>query len=145
MKDIIRQGFRYLNRKMYTRGELFQKLARDGFSREEIEEALQFLEERGYLNDEEFVKIYVETRRRLNPRGLQAIKDELRRKGVSHELLDSLREFFPREEEVKDARGLIREWSGEGKEKEDINNRLLRRGFSWEVVEEAWYREESAL
>ncbi|HOA98875.1 MAG TPA: regulatory protein RecX [Candidatus Atribacteria bacterium] len=143
MKDIIRQGFRYLNRKMYTRGELFQKLARDGFSREEIEEALQFLEERGYLNDEEFVKIYVETRRRLNPRGLQAIKDELRRKGVSHELLDSLREFFPREEEVKDARGLIREWSGEGKEKEDINNRLLRRGFSWEVVEEAWYREES--
>jgi len=128
---------------MYTRGELFQKLARDGFSREEIEEALQFLEERGYLNDEEFVKIYVETRRRLNPRGLQAIKDELRRKGVSHELLDSLREFFPREEEVKDARGLIREWSGEGKEKEDINNRLLRRGFSWEVVEEAWYREES--
>lgn len=143
MKDIIRQGFRYLNRKMYTRGELFQKLARDGFSCEEIEEALQFLEERGYLNDEEFVKIYVETRRRLNPRGLQAIKDELRRKGVSHELLDSLREFFPREEEVKDARGLIREWSGEGKEKEDINNRLLRRGFSWEVVEEAWYREES--
>jgi len=143
VKDIIRQGFRYLNRKMYTRGELFQKLARDGFSREEIEEALQFLEERGYLNDEEFVKIYVETRRRLNPRGLQAIKDELRRKGVSHELLDSLREFFPREEEVKDARGLIREWSGEGKEKEDINNRLLRRGFSWEVVEEAWYREES--
>lgn len=143
MKDIIRQGFRYLNRKMYTRGELFQKLARDGFSREEIEEALQFLEERGYLNDEEFVKIYVETRRRLNPRGLQAIKDELRRKGISHELLDSLREFFPREEEVKDARGLIREWSGEGKEKEDINNRLLRRGFSWEVVEEAWYREES--
>ncbi len=143
MKDIIRQGFRYLNRKMYTRGELFQKLARDGFSREEIEKALQFLEERGYLNDEEFVKIYVETRRRLNPRGLQAIKDELRRKGVSHELLDSLREFFPREEEVKDARGLIREWSGEGKEKEDINNRLLRRGFSWEVVEEAWYREES--
>jgi regulatory protein len=128
---------------MYTRGELFQKLARDGFSREEIEKALQFLEERGYLNDEEFVKIYVETRRRLNPRGLQAIKDELRRKGVSHELLDSLREFFPREEEVKDARGLIREWSGEGKEKEDINNRLLRRGFSWEVVEEAWYREES--
>ncbi|MFY9303215.1 MAG: regulatory protein RecX [Atribacterales bacterium] len=143
MKDIIRQGFRYLNRKMYTRGELFQKLARDGFSREEIEKALQFLEERGYLNDEEFVKIYVETRRRLNPRGLQAIKDELRRKGVPHELLDSLREFFPREEEVKDARGLIREWSGEGKEKEDINNRLLRRGFSWEVVEEAWYREES--
>jgi len=143
VKDIIRQGFRYLNRKMYTRGELFQKLARDGFSREEIEKALQFLEERGYLNDEEFVKIYVETRRRLNPRGLQAIKDELRRKGVSHELLDSLREFFPREEEVKDARGLIREWSGEGKEKEDINNRLLRRGFSWEVVEEAWYREES--
>ena len=143
MKDIIRQGFRYLNRKMYTRGELFQKLARDGFSREEIEKALQFLEERGYLNDEEFVKIYVETRRRLNPRGLQAIKDELRRKGVSHELLDSLREFFTREEEVKDARGLIREWSGEGKEKEDINNRLLRRGFSWEVVEEAWYREES--
>ncbi|MDD3698761.1 MAG: regulatory protein RecX [Atribacterota bacterium] len=143
MKDIIRQGFRYLNRKMYTRGELFQKLARDGFSREEIEEALQFLEERGYLNDEEFVKIYVETRRRLNPRGLQAIKDELRRKGIPHELLDSLREFFPREEEVKDARGLIREWSGEGKEKEDINNRLLRRGFSWEVVEEAWYREES--
>jgi len=143
VKDIIRQGFRYLNRKMYTRGELFQKLARDGFSREEIEEALQFLEERGYLNDEEFVKIYVETRRRLNPRGLQAIKDELRRKGVPHELLDSLREFFPREEEVKDARGLIREWSGEGKEKEDINNRLLRRGFSWEVVEEAWYREES--
>jgi regulatory protein len=128
---------------MYTRGELFQKLARDGFSREEIEKALQFLEERGYLNDEEFVKIYVETRRRLNPRGLQAIKDELRRKGVPHELLDSLREFFPREEEVKDARGLIREWSGEGKEKEDINNRLLRRGFSWEVVEEAWYREES--
>ena len=99
------------------------------------------MEERGYLNDEEFVKIYVETRRRLNPRGLQAIKDELRRKGVPHELLDSLREFSPGRG-VKDARGLIREWSGE-KEKEDINNRLLRRGFSLEVVEEAWYREES--
>ena len=95
MKDIIRQGFRYLNRKMYTRGELFQKLARDGFSREEIEKALQFLEERGYLNDEEFVKIYVETRRRLNPRGLQAIKDELQ-EGCSSRATRFSAGIFPR-------------------------------------------------
>ncbi len=120
MKDIIRQGFRYLNRKMYTRGELFQKLARDGFSREEIEEALQFLEERGYLNDEEFVKIYVETRRRLNPRGLQAIKDELRRKGVSHELLDSLREFFPPGRRGKRRSRANQRMVREGKEKKTL-------------------------
>ncbi|HXL02195.1 MAG TPA: regulatory protein RecX [Candidatus Atribacteria bacterium] len=143
MKDIVQQSFRYLNRKMYTRDELSRKLTRDGFLKDEIEKTVQFLEERGYLDDEEFVKVYIEARRKLNPRGLQTMKDELRRRGISRELLESLREFFPREEEVGDARGLIKEWLGEGKEKEDINNRLLRRGFSWEVIEEAWYREES--
>ena len=140
MKDIIQQSFRYLNRRMYTRRELLQKLARDGFLAEEIEEALQFLEERGYLNDEEFVKIYIEERRNLRPRGLQVIRDELYRRGIPFSLLDSLREFIPREEEVKDAQKLIQGWLKEGKEEENINNRLLRRGFSWEVIEEAWQK-----
>lgn len=142
MKDIVRQSFRYLNRKMYTRSELYQKLVQDGFPKEEIEKTLQFLEERGYLNDEEFVKVYIEERRRLNPRGFGALTEELRRRGVSLSLLESLREFFPGEEEAKDARRLIQEWLGEGKEKAEINNRLLRRGFAWEVIEKAWYEGE---
>ncbi len=142
MKDIVQQSFRYLNRKMHTRDELYQKLARDGFPEEEIEKTLQFLEERSYLSDEEFVKVYIEERRKLNPRGFRALAEELHRRGVPPSLLDSLREIFPREEEIKDAQKLIREWRDKGKEKDEINNRLLRRGFSWEVIEQAWYGEE---
>ncbi|MCX7668324.1 MAG: RecX family transcriptional regulator, partial [Atribacterota bacterium] len=55
MEEILKRCWRYLNRKMYTVRELATKLRRDGFEEGAIEEAITFLQEKGYLNDEEYV------------------------------------------------------------------------------------------
>ncbi|MEN3185476.1 MAG: RecX family transcriptional regulator [Atribacterota bacterium] len=144
MDKILQKCWRYLNRKMYTVQELSTKLRQDGFEEREIEEAIAFLQEKGYLNDAEYVKVYLEGRR-SRPKGYLAIADELQRKGVGWPYLHSLREdFYPLEAEIEDALRLLQAGKERGEDEVKIKRKLLRKGFTWEAIERAWSRLEGS-
>ncbi|MBC7217279.1 MAG: RecX family transcriptional regulator [Candidatus Caldatribacterium sp.] len=120
---------------MYTTWELRGKLQKEGFPKEVVEEALAFLSERGYLNDRLYASTYIEEKRQVAPRGYFAFYHELKSRGIPSELLSELRDMYPLEAEVEDAKGLLLRWGV--KEKEKLWQRLLRRGFSHEAIERA--------
>jgi len=137
MEEALKKCWRYLNRKMYTVRELEDRLRRDGFDDRVIEEVVSFLQEKGYLDDAEYIKVYLESHRN-RPKGYFAIVDDLRRKGVAASYLASLRDdFYPLEAEIEDAVRLLRLEQERGGDEEKIKRKLSRRGFTWEAIEEA--------
>jgi regulatory protein len=69
--------------------ELQQRLRRKEFPAPAIEHAVARLLDLGLLDDAEFSRLWVDNRRAFRPRGSLALRDELRRKGVSRELIDA--------------------------------------------------------
>ncbi len=122
---------------MYTTQELREKLRREGYPETVIQETLTLLSEKGYLDDWQYTSTYVEEKRQTAPRGYFAFLYELRRRGVSLELLRELRSVYPLEAEVEDARRLIFQWKATKSEREKCWRRLSRKGFSPEAIERA--------
>ena len=131
---------RLISKSWYTRKKLREKLIAEGYPENAIEEYLQFFAQDGYLDDEFFMKTYLEEKRRCNPRGFWAYKMELERLGIEEDLINQLRTtYFPVSEEVKDGINLIRKWFQEGEtNREKIIHRLARKGFSFEIAEWSW-------
>lgn len=53
-----------------------------------IGQAVQRLQEMGYLNDYSYVQAYARDRMKFHPRGISMIKMELRKKGLSKDIID---------------------------------------------------------
>lgn len=122
---------------MYTTWELEEKLRKEGFQEEVVREAIAFLHAQGYLDDQAYMHAYIEEKRRASPRGYFAFLFELKRRGIPGSLLEELRNAYPLEDEVEDAKRLLLAWRASPGEKERARRRLLGRGFSQEAVERA--------
>lgn len=80
----------------YTKKRLREKLISEGYPENDVEEALQAFEQDGYIDDEFFMKTYLEGKRNSNPRGFWAYKTELERLGIEKDLLEQFRSiYFP--------------------------------------------------
>jgi len=110
-------------------------LRRKKFSAEEISDAVSFLKEHGFLNDRSFAEAFIDSRiGRLD--GPQKIKQMLFQKGIDLKEADSLlREKYPQELQIENARSLLRRRKGD-------RNKLLRfvasRGFPQYVIIQAF-------
>lgn len=76
-----------LERRMRTRKELAQLLARKRIPPEVAEPVLDRLQEVGLVNDEAYARAFVASRQRTKPRGGRALAAELYAKGVSSEVV----------------------------------------------------------
>lgn len=78
-----------LSRRDHSRGELLIKLRRKGFAKG-AEEALEKLEEYGYIDDERFARNYASELFRVKHFGKRRISQELYKKGISREIADAV-------------------------------------------------------
>lgn len=95
------------------------------------------LKEQTYLNDEEFTRLWIENRKRLNPKGAFLLKQELLAKGVTEDLIDNA--LVPYDEEPAAAEALkakLRQWKKADAVtlKKKIYNFLSQRGFSYDTT-----------
>ena len=65
--------------------EIRERLRRKEFAPEAIQQTLERLERLGLVDDTSFARRWVENRQLLSPRGKNALRDELRRKGVDRD------------------------------------------------------------
>jgi regulatory protein len=97
-----------------------------------------------FLNDEEFVRWWVEQRTILKPKATRIIKYELKQKGISKELIDS---FFENEEDSTSdfdkalelaEKKMVRLEKIEDKRKvyEKLGRFLASKGFDWDTIKE---------
>ena len=134
----------YLSRQMRTRKQTEEYLAKKGYSRDDIREACDMMEEYHYLDDLEYARLYFETGYRRE-KGRARIRQELLARGVSREILDEAEDMTDAPDEEETVLAIARkalegeDLSGaDWKQKEKIRARAARklasRGFRGDIV-----------
>ncbi len=98
---------RFIATRMRSEREVRQRLRRQGFPDDVIEEIIVVFRRVNMLNDAEFARMWVRDRLALRPRSAAMLRRELRTKGVTEEVTDQvLQEAFEDREEADIARAL---------------------------------------
>lgn len=140
------RALHFLSYRPRSRDEVRQRLIRDGWAEDVVDRVLDKLREQGYLNDAVFAGLWVEHRTLGKPRGANALQQELRRKGISKEIISEALPTASQELEnaVVTARSILqsksRQWSNlDDKERQTkLIQTLQRRGFSFPTARAAW-------
>ncbi len=131
-----------LARRERSRAELRLALKRKSFEPALIESVLEDIEKNGLQSDARFASAWVETRRRLSPRGKAAIAFELKQKGIDESAAQSALKRYNSDDERAALRELIesrlarivREKEDKQKTKQRLLGFLTRRGFSYDDI-----------
>lgn len=146
------KALHFLSYRPRSSREVRQNLTKRGCDETLVEETISRLQRAGLVNDEEFARAWVENRSAFRPRSKSALRMELRQKGLSDEIVQSVLDETVDEQALafeaarKQARryaGL--EWPGF---RQKLGGFLARRGFSYTtlapVVSEVWKELQTA-
>ena len=131
---------RLLARRPYSRAEIRRSLTARQFAPATVDGALARLESLGYVDDQAFARFWVENRERFRPRSPQALRHELRQKGLAADVIEAaLSALDARESAVRAAQEPLRRLRGltRGEAKNRLGAFLARRGFSYDTAREA--------
>lgn len=129
-----------LSRRRMSRKELVDKLLRKGESEETAEFCADWLEEKGFLNDESYAAAVA---RHYANKGYGAgrVRSELHRRGVERELWDDAVDNMPSSDDKLDK--LISSKLKDPEDREQVRKvsaSLYRRGYSWDEIRSALRR-----
>lgn len=122
--------------------EVRRRLQRERFPAQAIEKAVIEAQERGWLDDESFAKLWIEDRLASKPKGPWLLKVELRAKGVSERHIDHALDAIKIDEEALIGDLLQRHSSRYQSDDPETRERKLyaflkRRGFSPPAIRNA--------
>ncbi|HSX24022.1 MAG TPA: RecX family transcriptional regulator [Candidatus Saccharimonadales bacterium] len=146
-KAVIDKGYdRALNlimRRPRSEWELRDYLKRKEHGEAAILQILNKLSERGYVNDEDFARRWVENRRLLKSTSKRRLVQELRQKRVADEIIDAVL-AADETDELEVLRGLISRKRAQTRYKDDMKlmQYLLRQGYGYGDIKEAMKTEE---
>ncbi|MFM8179288.1 MAG: regulatory protein RecX [Candidatus Kapaibacterium sp.] len=138
----VRQlAFAYVSFKPRTEKQVRDRLARKEFTEEEIDEAMEFCEEFGLIDDVSFARMYVRDALTLRSLSPSRLRSDLVRKGVAREVAEeAVRAGFGEEDVSRIALdAAIRKqravaYRTPEKQRAAVVSFLQRRGFSWTVI-----------
>lgn len=140
----LNQSYEYLRRRPHLKRELYTKLKNKNFSGQVIEQTLKELQERKYLNDNEFIEMFIRDRIRERKSGPLLIKKKLIEKGAPQSLTDNrLQELFPENLQIEIIQTLVSKKLPDLSELSNLQDKqklirfILGRGFSWSLIERA--------
>jgi len=131
------KALNFLSYRPRSTAEVRRNLRKKDLDDDVINAAIGRLERAGLLDDLAFAQYWVDNRKRFNPRGPRALRHELRRKGVSHAIIDEALVNLDEGEAVRQAaetgaRKLARYESKAFRRK--LTAYLARRGFTYSVI-----------
>ena len=137
----LRVALRFISYRSRSAREVQRRLS-GRFSFDVIDEVTKWLIDNRYLDDRQFAIQWKDYRERLNPKGLNLIKRELRMLGISEEIIDNV--LMETDEETNAYNAAIRFARKKLQENMDCNGltRLIqpylkRRGFENGAIREA--------
>jgi regulatory protein len=136
----FQRAVRYLGMRPRSSAEIESYLKRKEYDEAIVEVVVRRLHEHHYLDDEAFARFWVDNRNRFRPKGGQALRYELRQKGVERETIDSTLE-----EQDEDGAAWaavepkLGRWADLDKFEfeQKLMNFLARRGFRFDVCRRA--------
>lgn len=138
----LHAALRWLETRPRSAAELRERLQRKGFAANASDAAIARLTDLGLIDDAAFTRFWVENRLAYRPRGVRALRDELRRKGIARDVIEAA---LSDEEVTSDepdraltlARKALRKYSDVA-DKASFQRRmggyLQRRGFGFDTI-----------
>lgn len=134
-------AIRFLNYKQRTEKEVYRKLKSHKLSDESINKIMLFLKEFKFVNDENYAKLFVESKKLLKPEGRRTVRIKLAQKGIDKELSEkSVSENYSEEEELIKAKELYDKYrkkvrgKNEADKKQKCYRFLLSKGFTYDLI-----------
>ncbi|PJF21588.1 MAG: RecX family transcriptional regulator [Phototrophicales bacterium] len=113
-----------------------------------IEAAIERLNALGYLDDEAFAKYWVENRHEFNPRGVMALRYELRQKGIAESIIQSVLDSYDTYDAAyRAAQNKVRSLKVADRQTfyQKVGSYLQRRGFAYDVIRDVLQQLENEL
>ena len=127
----------YLARAEQSRFGLTRKLTEKKYSRQYIEMALDFLEQKNYLSDERFARAWLNSRRINHFEGRTKLLAELMSRGISKDIsLAAIETFFSENDEAEICRKAYKRFVEKGKTDQKLVAAMLNAGFSYKMIKE---------
>lgn len=142
------QAIRFLGFRPRSQREIERYLHDKKYGPEVIHHIIERLRAEKYLDDEAFAQFWLENRERFRPRGRQALRYELRQKGLSNDLIETALDTVDEDEAAWAAvAGKLHQWHSldEPAFKQKVMAFLSRRGFDYDVASQTAQRAWSAL
>lgn len=142
------QAIRFLGFRPRSQTEIERYLYDKGYAPEVASHIVERLRQEQYLDDEAFARFWLENRERFRPRGRQALRYELKQKGLDQEVIETALADVDEEESAWTAiEGKIYRWKNleEQEFKQKVMAFLSRRGFNYEVAGQAANRAWASL
>ncbi len=146
-KEFIRAkgyAYRLLSYRQRSAKEINERLKKRGFSAQIIKKTVGYLSGLNYLNDENFARVWIQSKLQSSPVGWPLLRYQLRQKGIAEQITEkALSETAGQYDEYEAVRRLAasRRKRYKGLEPMKIKRRLYgylrRRGFSQEAILEA--------
>lgn len=137
LQDAYERALGQISRRPRSRKEIERYLVKRQVDSVLIEEVIDRLEAKDYLDDGAFAKLWVENRFEFRPRGARALRAELYKKGLASSAIESaLDDFDEHEAALRAGKKAARRWqkSDEDEFHKRVSAYLARRGFDYELI-----------
>ncbi|MGB9696063.1 MAG: regulatory protein RecX [Ignavibacteria bacterium] len=133
--------YKFLSYSNYTTNEIVQKLRKKKIKSSVIEKIIDNIVKQGLVNDYEYVKSYIESRKLNKPIGTKLLRLKLKNKGINSETINTqIGELYPPEVEKVVAEKVLDRYIKMLKEKDARKKRekcfrhLLSKGFDYDLI-----------
>jgi regulatory protein len=141
----LHYAIRALGRRSLLKSELKKKMKTKGYDDHVIHKTVQRLEDKKYLNDKTYIQSFVKDQKKLKHAGPKLIEQKLLVKGAAIELIkECIENHYPISEQYHNADYWLDKLFNKNLNHMDekltlkFKNTLLRKGFSWEVIQETF-------
>ena len=83
-------AFWYINRRRYTKRELYERLVKKEYDPDTVNSVLDYLEELEYIDDKDYARRYISDAVNLKKHGIIRIRRDLKMKGISQDIVDKV-------------------------------------------------------
>ncbi|WP_294431568.1 regulatory protein RecX [uncultured Treponema sp.] len=139
VKAAVQAAARSLARCEQCRAGLERKLIQKEFDAQTIKSALDFLEEKNYLNDERFAASWIRTHCAFRPQGRIRLERELCVRGVSREIArNAVDSYFETVDELELCEQAYQKLLLKNKSEQKIMKALADYGFSYKIIQQVF-------
>ena len=141
---IKQKAFRLLGRRQHSSSELRRKLWNKDYEQKLIDEVIEDLSKNGYIDDTEFIRVFVAEKSKTKNWSRKRIKSELIKRGLDSKLIDKILSEQYSESDYDNASTVAKKkvevLTKRNLEKKDLRTKLstylFSKGFDYELIKD---------